>query len=220
MEELACGFEFIFKDKRRRKEYMNRLLIVAVVLSLVGTASAATLQVGARGIEAAPGQEVLILARGPEAVLGVNLYIQIGDGGAGNVPPGTDVGGVNVARLQTVDFRANNAIWGADAAGVEDPGLQDALIAFGGIGLNAGTKQLPNVSTPEESAVVATLILDGTGVPVGTKFMISFSPYGESSSLVPAPTTQLIPGEITIIPEPASALLLLAALAPIVRRRR
>jgi hypothetical protein len=195
---------------------MRKVFVVAVVaLASVGFASAASLEVGSTSMEAKPDQQILIVARGNELVGGVEMRVQIGDGGADNLPAGDDVAGMNVPALQTINYRANNAIWGADEALTEEPGVLTPLLAFGGFALNSGNKSLSNFPT---GGVVGTLILDGTGVPIGTKFMVSFAPFGEAASLGSI-ATQLIPGEITVVPEPASLLMLLA-LAPMIRRRR
>jgi len=195
---------------------MKKMMVCAiVVLAATGLASAAVMEVVSKSIDAAPGQQVLVVARGPEAVGGVNLNIQIGDGGAGNAPPGVDVAGVTVPGMTTVDFRANGAIWGADTALVESPGLLDPLLSFGGFGLQAGNKQLPNEAAG--GAVVATIILDATGL-AGKSFPIRLDPFGVPSDLGGIPT-EIIAGQITVIPEPASALLLLGAV-PFLRRRR
>jgi hypothetical protein len=195
---------------------MTKALVVGVVVLLTaGFASAATLQVMSKTIDPGPNQEVLIVARGPELVGGVNLNVQIGDGG--ELVGGTDVAGMTVPGIQTIDFRANGAIWGSDAALVEEPGLLSPLVSFGGFGLNAGNKQLPNVA--DGGGVVATLILDASGAGVaGRTFQIRLDPFDVPSDLGGVPTV-IVAGEITVLPEPASALLLLT-FAPLLRRRR
>lgn len=192
---------------------MSKVFVTGLaVLLAAGFASANTLEVVSKTIDAGPGQQVLIMVSGTAAIGGVNLNVQIGDGGPDNAPAGVDVGGVTVARMTNIDFRANNSIWGADIALVENPGLISPLLSFGGFGLQAGNKPLS-----ASGNVIATLILDATGVD-GKSFDISLAPFGVPSDLGGIPA-DLIAGRITVIPEPASALLLLAAV-PILRRRR
>lgn len=192
----------------------NLMVCAVVVLAATVMASAATLEVVSRTIDAAPGQEVLIMASGSGGPIGgMNLNVQIGDGGDGNSPPGTDVAGVTVPGMTTIDFRANGAIWGDAAtnpATFEEPGiLTGDLIAFGGFVLQAGNKDLPGV--------VATIVLDATGLE-GVEFPISLDPFGAPSDFAGTPA-DLVSGLVTVVPEPASALLLLGAV-PFLRRRR
>jgi hypothetical protein len=208
----------LFRNLKREggKNHMRKALVVAVaVLASAGMASALTLEVVSRTIDAAPGQEVLIVASGPGQIGGMNLNVQVGDGGDVNDPPGTDVAGVTVAGMETISFRANGAIWGADAATFEEPGLLSpppALVSFGGFVLQAGNKQLGDTAV-----VVATIILDATGVD-GAKFPISLAPYGAPSDFA-GQAADLVSGMVEVVPEPATALLLLA-FAPLLRRRR
>lgn len=191
------------------------LVIGVVVLATAGMASALTLEVVSKTIDPAPGQEVLIVATGPGMIGGMNLNVQVGDGGAVNDPPGTDEAGVNVPGMTTIDFRANGAVWGDAATNpstFEEPGLLSPLVSFGGFVLQSGNRQLGDTGV-----VVATIVLDATGVE-GADFPISLAPYGAPSDFAGQPA-DLISGQIVVIPEPATALLLLV-FAPLLRRRR
>lgn len=205
---------------------MRYLLVsVACVLAMATFASAqgtvnAGLQVLDTEIEALPGQEVIIMATGTASVSGVSLQVQVGDGG--DPVGGTDVAGTDAAPITGVNFRQNSmgpSMWGDAAAAAELPNLgSDAgapLLAFPVFVLAGAGAVRP------APGAVAALELDGSGLPIGTSFQIHLEipAAGVRSNFNGPDANELISGTITVIPEPVSALMLLAA-APFLRRRR
>jgi len=194
---------------------MKRILVsVVLVLAMSGVVWANPgMMIESRTIEAAPGQQVLVLATGTGGVRDMNLQLQVGDGGA--LLGGTDVAGVDAAPITDVDFRSNGSIWGQKGAALETA-QPNGLLAFPSFSLAIG-------GVPSEApGVVATIIVDATGMAPGKQFPISLSipAAGALSDWGPAgAAAELVDGVVTIIPEPASALLLLGVL-PLLRRRR
>lgn len=197
---------------------MKKLVVTSVlVLAMSGIAWAQNnpgMMIESKTIDAAPGQEVLVFATGTgAAVRDMNLQLQVGDGG--DLLGGTDRPGIEAAPITGVDFRANSSIWGSKSAALESPDV-NGLLAFPAFSLAIG------IAPSDPPGVVATIILDATGMQPGVQFPISLSiPLaGAFSDWGPAgPAFELVDGLITIIPEPASALLLLGGI-PFLRRRR
>jgi hypothetical protein len=191
---------------------MKKLLVGSVlVLSVAGMAFGAGLQIESRAIEAAPGQEILVMATGTGNFNDVNLQLKVGDGGA--ALGGTDEPGVHAAPITNVDWRSNGSLFAGVAAGVETVNTS-GLVAFPSFSIAAVgvTRAAPGV--------IATLILDATGL-AGKQFPISLSipEGGVVSDFGAQQADSLVDGMITVIPEPASLLLLLAAV-PFLRRSR
>lgn len=185
----------------------RHLLVVVSMLASVSTASAAGLQVVDKTILAMPGQEALIVATGAGMIGGADLWIQVGDGG--DLGGGDDVPGVDAARITAVEF------WGSGWVSPDPPtpDLYNGLLAHA-----SAVLQTPR-PVPE---LIALLILDGTGLVPGQQFTVALGipAFGETSDFAGDPAEPLVSGVITVIPEPAAALLLMLGSALVGRRRR
>lgn len=135
------------------------LLAGFVVLLAVASANAITITVGNHTLLAnTPGQQVQIQVSGGEQVSGLNLYVQVGDGGPELVdfglPPGVDGPAITAVDLTT----------GTIFAGVSDtPFVIEAIPQYVSYSLAMLT---PGSSVPA-AGLLATLTIDTTGFAGG-----------------------------------------------------
>jgi hypothetical protein len=168
------------------------LLSIATLLTVAGPSLAAPIiTVGSHDLlPNTPGQMVQIYVSGGDAVEGLNLYAQVGDGGPAE--GGTIVGpSITADILSGTIFAANNS--GADSTG------SSAQLAV--------SNTLTASDTVDADGLLATLTLDTTGFFSGSWGLFL-------SDTLNGPTdfagieADIFDGSITIIPEPAAAILI------------
>lgn len=175
--------------------------------------SEAVYQIDPLGLVAPSSIVVDVVTTGGEQVAGVNFYAQIGDGGDA-------VGGTNTAppapRFTGDGADFVNAPGGVFAGQNQGPTTVADLAVVRGASTLSGTRAA--------DGILAQLTIDGSAAVAGTSWMLSLiNPVaGLETQLLDAQASP-IPVElgtamIEIIPEPASALLLIGAL-PFLRRR-
>jgi hypothetical protein len=136
------------------------LLAGFVVLLAVASANAITITVGNHTLLAnTPGQQVQIVVSGGEQVSGVNLHVQVGDGGPELVdfglPPGVDGPAITAVDLTT----------GTIFAGVSDtPFVIETIPQY----VNYSLAMLTPGSSVPAAGLLATLTIDTTGFTSGT----------------------------------------------------
>jgi hypothetical protein len=155
------------------------------------------------------------------------IFIQVGDGGVDNTPPGTSVGGVNVPKITGIDmtqgiFLGNNI---GESGKLISP---DKLLGFDSITATTGT-------SVNDNGTLASITFDATGLAPGTFTFRLFNVGANDASFAngssdwndTTPTTFSFSGTpasnavtITVVPEPASCALLLGAGACLLMRRR
>lgn len=164
-----------------------------------------------------PGQVVDILVTGAEAVQGLNLYVQLGDGGLIN-------GGVDDAPIITnVDVVGAGTVFNES-----NTGQVDALSSgkLWGVSVTTDRSTKPTVNA---AGVLAHLTFDTTGAALGQTIPLiltgvaasQFPPTGIDTDFAGVLAT-IQNGSITIpIPEPVTAVVVLAGSAAfaLIRRR-
>ena len=195
-----------------------RLLAVLAAVCFLTAGAWASPIINVGTTEAQPGttKTFSISVTGGGSVQGLDLYIQIGDGGTANSGSGTKpiITGVDIVGAGTM-FNASNT-------GQTNAFTSDLLWAV-------STTTDTNVADYlDASGVLAYVTIDTTGTAIGESYPLLLSgvakgAFGEPGvdtdfASVPAAITN---GQINIVPEPATLSLLgLAALGIIARRRR
>lgn len=195
---------------------MKRLLIAILVtasvpLITVAASTGAVITIGSTPLlPNSPGQSVQIFVSGGNLVEGVNLNVQLADGGPG-------VGGLEEApRITSVDLLSGTIFAGNVFGGVPmDPGSFPQL---------AIRSLLTDFGSVPASGLLATLTIDTTGFFVGQwSLSLSGTLNGDTNFLdVPA---EVINGTITIsravVPEPGlTGVTLLLSAGVLLRRQR
>lgn len=193
---------------------MRRIGALAVALLLPASfASAVTIKVGNLALQ--PGQvgDIQVLISDAGNINSYSAFALIGDGGPGaggtddptknpNITNGNSIAGI---------FSTNNT--GNQFTNFELGPMLGNLIA-----LTATAGTFVNANGPD--ALLGTFqITVPAGTPLGD-YTIALADPGGSTNITPAPTSgyELVAGTISVIPEPASVLMLIGAL-PFLRRR-
>ena len=184
-------------------------LVTSPVLSAASASPFPSIDVGDHVLQAdTPGQTITIRVSGSQPVSGLNLLVQIGDGGPA-------LGGT--AGPQITDVNVATGILGdglpyLEAAPLKLPHAAASYIAI----------TMSGVSVPADG-VLAELTLDTTGFAVGTwdlklaGVLTGYpGPHNTDFAGIPA---DIHNGSITIVPEPATLSLLALAVLPLPRRR-
>ena len=155
-----------------------------------------------------PNQPVSISVTGGDAVQGVELNARIGTG-LGAIPKftgGTVITGTIFASNNQGDFGD-----GVIGNGTSIPQILNLATATTG------------VTTVAASGLLGTLIIDTTGLNAGT-YALTLSNTENGPTVLTRPgnisTTTVIDGSITIVPEPATAGLLVLSTGGLLLRRR
>lgn len=212
-------------------------LAVLVLLPPVAANAAVIIDAGDHEINAAPGQiiEVEIRSTLGEGANFMDFALQINNG-VGSAPRITrmDLNDEAFAPFGSplpggpplFDDSANASVNVSYGAGA-DPS-PTALEVLGTVALNSSTA---NVPIPSTFVILAKVELDATGFPSGSSWPLDFEasffgPLVISDAAFSGYTVSLLPGTVTIIPEPASDVMGLFAVAGLVavviraRRRR
>lgn len=176
--------------------------VVVALATAAASAATPSIDAGTHDLLAeTAGQQVQLFVTGGDAVEGVNLYIQVGDGTAG-------------PRITSVDL-LTGTLFGAEAnLGEIDLGsLNDRQI---GVGTLLITGSIP------ADGLLATLTLDTTGVAANTSWDLLLDPVALGTTDFGFVSANLTNGSLNVIPEPTSLAMLLGAatLITVTRRRR
>ena len=138
------------------------LLVLVIVLSGVSsTIHAATVDVGTHILLAdTPGQEVQLLVSGGESVAGVDLFLQVGDGGPELVNVGLPAG-TDAPEVDGVDLLNGTIFDGATATQTDLDRSGVVQVFFSDVAI---TQPAQTVSA---SGVLATVTIDTTGFSSG-----------------------------------------------------
>lgn len=190
---------------------MRVFTVFAVVLAAVTAPSALaqpSINVGNHDLlPGTAGQTVEIFVTGGDAIEGLNLNVQIGDG---LVNAGPTIQAVDI--ITSTIFADNNEFGQLD--GLADPQIfATSVLTHFGTSVNA-------------DGLLATITLDTTGVSAGTYDLNLTGTLNGDTNLIgfgtggsPTPST-ITSGQITVVPEPTSALLLTAGGLMLTARRR
>jgi hypothetical protein len=147
-----------------------------------------------------PDQTIEIQVSGGDAIEGLNLYAQVADGGPAE--GGSDLGPSITADILTgTIFAGNNS--GSDSTG-SSPQV-------------AARNTLTDSGTVPASGLLATLTLDTTGFFAGSWGLFLENTVNGATDFAGV-AADITDGNITIVPEPASALLLTISIFVFARR--
>jgi MYXO-CTERM domain-containing protein len=189
---------------------------IAAILSAASLASAATIGFSQANYDVNPGGNVVVTvtASGNEGlIVGTDVFVQLGDGGSdlggsATAPPFPQFTSLTIAA-------AGNIFTNTDSPG---PPTITPLAVIGGAS-SAGSKTLSAAAAP-----LAQVGVSAAGAAPGVYLLVLINPdAGFKTDLINTAGGEvpavLGTATITVLPEPATALLLLGAL-PFMRRRR
>ncbi len=188
------------------------LALVALLVPVALAAAAGTITAPNVMLDVGAGPQTFdITISGPASLPGLNLNLQIGDGALPAYVAGPKIVGADITGAGTLLAGANN--------GPTTLVISEQMYYIGTVTPNAGQRVLV---AGGETQVLGRVTIDPASSPVGSVWPLlltslnGMSDYADDQG-VDFPDT-LVDGSITITPEPASALLLLAAV-PFLRRR-
>ena len=193
---------------------LTAIASAAVLLAAATAFGAPIIDVGAHDFLPDTSGTIAITVSGGDAVEGLDLYIQIGDGGSDN--GGTDT----IPVFTSIDIVGAGTMFNGNNTGQVNT-FEGDLLRVASTTTDSGTVNA--------TGTVAYVTIDTTGTSDGESYPLllkgvaagMFPPSGVDTDFAGVPI-DITNGTINIIPEPASALLLLigAPLLGLRRRRR
>ena len=188
---------------------MRTLIATLMILAVAGAASAAITVTGGSHdlLPNTAGQtiDILISTDASDLTTGCNLNVQLGN--AQGTPDIT-----NVEMHLTGQIFAGEVDWTYADGGSAYPGIGMASMLVG-----------DSANDPVASGTLATVTIDTTGLTTGTWTLTMMGTLNLDSSMIfssGSPSVSFVDGSVTVIPEPATMLLLgLGAVAAVIRRR-
>jgi hypothetical protein len=192
--------------------HLSLLVAAAIALTSSQRAQATTISAPSGAVlqRNQPAQPLQIMVTGPDLIAGMTFVVQIADGGPGPETQGL-IDGPDISSVDIVTgtiFGGNNQ--GADYPGSYPQFAQRTII----------TQADTSITLGDQPALLATILLDTTGVAPGTyDLLLGGSPlslgrveFYDAAGNVVVPT--IVNGSVTVVPEPSSLVLsLMAAVA-------
>lgn len=187
-----------------RRSFGGLVAVCAGVLlaSAGGVRAASVVDVGVHELFAGlPGQKVSLIVSGTDRVEGLNLHVQVADGGSSTAP-----------KLTAIDIVGPGTIFAGNNLGqttvVGSPQTRSAFT-------------LTFTGDVAADGLLATLTIDTTGFPEGASYPLLLTGTLAGDTDFAGDPVEVRNGRIVLvaIPEPA-AIGLLAPCAPLLRRRR
>jgi hypothetical protein len=193
-------------------KYLCASLIL--LIGAVSSPAASSINVGNHSLlPNTPGQTIAIYVTGGDLIAAADLLIQIGDGGPErvNFPPllaGTDAPGVPLP-VGLPNANLQNPTFGTDAgifASVPNGGQSDGL--GGSIPQLIGLSILTDTGTVAANGLLATLMIDTTGLTSGTWDLMLKDTLAGNTQFLDETANQvpltIVNGRLTIVPEPTA----------------
>ena len=187
----------------RGGELVLRLVLAVALAGLLVKYASATpiIDVGDHVLLAnTPGQSIAIFVSGGGAVEGLNLNVQIADGGTALAVYGGSIDGPAISDLDVV----TGTIFAGNNTGADDPEILALGTDYDQLELRTITT---DVGTVAAAGLLATITIDTTGYFAGTFELRLFDTINGPSDFAGIDAA-IDDGTITIVPEPGSRTLL------------